>query len=412
MKALPETGHDFEGVLAQLTAAKADDYPWREGRLPLYAYWHSEPAHQIARKAYDLYFTENGQGPRAFPSYLRLHDDVVNIVLQLVRAPSSAAASLTTGGTESIFHAVKAARNRATERGIASPNLVVPRSAHPAFNKAAHILGVEERRVEVGHDFRADIAAMRTAMDANTVMIVGSAPGFPHGVFDNIERIGALGCETGVWVHVDACVGGMLSPFMRDIGQAIPDYDFAVDGVTSVSLDLHKYGYAAKGISALTVRDQDLRRYYGFEFDDWHRGTYRTPTFLGTRPAGPIASAWAVLHFLGAEGFRSGAESIARTVRQLELGIAAISGLRVIHPHELSFLLFDSEDEELDINAVAELMGERGWFVGRSVEPSAIHLMINPIHELFVDNYLSDLEYCTKAVRELGLVGTLNRQTY
>jgi sphinganine-1-phosphate aldolase len=254
---LPLLGTPWQELSDQLQSAKTKDLDWRAGRLPPYVYWRDDELHHVSTGAYAAYFVENGLGRRAFPSVAKLENDVIGMGLDLLQAPDEAAGSFTSGGTESIFQAVKTCRDRArAERRLPAgtrEQLVVPRSAHPAFNKAAHYLDLDVVRVPLGADFRADAAAMERAIDARTIMIVGSAPSYPHGAFDPIEALASIAEKHGLWLHVDACVGGMLAPFMRALGEPIPAFDFAVPGVTSISVDLHKYGFAAKGAALLLL---------------------------------------------------------------------------------------------------------------------------------------------------------------
>jgi len=414
MKHLPENGSDWIALKERLEAEKSDDYAWKRGRLPLYVYWRDEELFQVARDSSSLYFVENGLGKMAFPSVQRLEREVIEMVLGLMQAPNSADGSFTSGGTESIFLAVKTARDyaRANRSGLGKPKVVTPQSAHPAFDKAAHYLEMAVVRVPPRGDFRADAAAMEGAVDDDTVMIVGSAPSYPHGVFDPIEEIARLAKAKGVWMHVDACVGGMLSPFVRRLGFHVPPFDFTVDGVFSMSVDLHKYGFTAKGASVVMFRDAKLKEHLRFKFNNWPRGAYETETFLGTRPASPVASAWAVMNYLGEEGYLEIARTTMDTKAKFMDGIAAIPGLEILEPNDLAFLLYRSADPDLNIDAVAEGMGSRGWFVGRCLEPPSIQLMFNPIHAAVVNEYLEDLTAVTDEVRSSGRVGVLDEHTY
>lgn len=414
MMQLPRAGTSWDALKSELIDAKKGDLDWRAGRLPLYVYWRDEALHRVAEEAYQLYFIENGLGRKAFPSVGRLERDVIEMALGLFGAGEDAGGSFTAGGTESIFQAVKTARDRArAERPrMRAPKIVVPYSAHPAFNKAAHYLNLEVVRTPLGREFRADVDALEAAIDDDTVLVAGSAPGFPHGAFDPIARLGEIAAERDVWLHVDACVGGFLSPFLRELGEPIPAFDFRVPGVTSLSADLHKYGFAAKGASLILFRDKALQRFQRFEFDNWPRGHYATETFLGTRPGGPVAAAWAVLKFLGKQGYLDIAGIIMDAKQRLIRGIEAIEGLRVIPPSELSFVLYGSADPAVDIAAVAEGMTTRGWFVGVSVEPPAIHLMLNPVHAPIIDGYLADLAASVAEARRTRRVATVDSRTY
>ncbi len=414
MTRLPARGTAWSDLKAALIEAKRDDYDWLAGRVPLYIYYLDEHLLRVAVEAYALYFTENALGQRAFPSVRRLEREVVDMTLSLMQAAEGAGGSFTSGGTESIFQAIKTARNRArAERPhITRPNIVIPRTCHPAFDKCAHYLGVEVIRVPSRSDFRADVPGMARALTDDTILIAGSAPTYPHGVFDPITELGRLALDRDLWLHVDACFGGFLAPFVGRLGHEIPPFDFTVPGVTSLSADLHKYGFSAKGASVILFRDADLQRFQRFEFRDWPRGVYATETFSGTRPAGPVAAAWAVMHYLGEEGYLRIARIIMETKERLVAGIRAIDGLDVVEPNDLSILLYRSADPRTDINAVAEAMGERGWFVGRCLEPPSIHLTLNPVHAPIVDQYLTDLEEAVADVRRRGRIGRADERTY
>lgn len=414
MMTIPKNGSSWSDLRSQLEVAKSNDYAWKRGRLPLYVYWGGEELCRVAREASSLFFIENGLGKRAFPSVQKLERDVVSMVLSLMNADTSAGGNFTSGGTESIFLAVKAARDRAraVHPGLGRAEIVAPRSAHPAFDKAASYLEMEVVRIPLQDNFRADVAAMRDAITRNTVMLVASAPAYPHGVFDPIEEAASVALEKNIWLHVDACVGGMLAPFASRLGYDVPPFDFSLDGVTSISVDLHKYGYSAKGASVVMFHDAGLQRYLRFHFSDWPRGTYLSETFLGTRPGSPVASAWAVMNYLGEKGYLDLARTTMTTRSRFAEGIAKIPGLAVLEPGDLSFLLYQSTDPAVDINAVADGMAERGWFVGRCNEPPAIHLMFNPVHADIADEYLEDLKLVIGQVRDSRRAGVMDQHTY
>jgi len=407
---LPERGRAWPEIEAALAEAKCDDMRWREGRLPVYVFWLDEETSRVAREAYAMYFSENGLGTgRAFKSLEKLEADVVATGLELFAAPPGAGGSFTSGGTESLFLAMKTARDA---KGAARPNAVMPVTAHASLDKHGHYLGIEVRRTPMRGDFRADLEALASAIDADTVLLVGSAPGYTHGVFDPLPEMGALAQQRELWLHVDACWGGFLSPFAKQIGYPVPPFDFSVAGVTSLSADLHKYGMAAKGASLFLLRDAALKRHQVFRSDRWPRGVYATDTFLGTRPGGAVAAAWAVLQHLGTEGYRRVARLTMQTRDRLTQGIEAIHGLEVVRPQESSIVLYRSADPALDINAVAAALGARGWFVGRAVDPVAIHLAVNPVHAVGVEQYLGDLAEVVAEARARPSAGILDRQTY
>jgi sphinganine-1-phosphate aldolase len=409
-----QEGRCWSDVRADLVARKAGDYDWRAGRVPLYVYHDDEELLTVCREAYNLYFSENALGRRAFPSLARMEEEIVQMSLSLFHAPAGAGGSFTCGGTESIFLAVKTARDlfRAANLSDDRPNIVVPRTAHPAFDKAAHYLGVDVIRTDVGTDLRSNVAGMKDAIDGRTMMIVGSAPCYPYGVFDSISLLGEVALAKRVWLHVDACLGGFLAPFARDEGYPIPEFDFSIAGVTSLSADLHKYGFSAKGASVLLYRSASVQKYQAFHFKNWPRGTYSTETFLGSRPGGCISSAWAVSQYLGRAGYRRLARKTMEAKQRLVAGIEKIAGLEVIRPSDLSIVLYRSGEESIDIQAVAERLGERGWFVGRSREPEGLHLALNAVHVPVIDKYLIDLDEAVQQVRASGQIGLQDEMTY
>jgi sphinganine-1-phosphate aldolase len=309
-----------------------------------------------------------------------------------------------------------AAREQGRERGIAAGgNIVLPDTAHLTFDRAAWYLGLEARRIPVGPDLRADVAAMERAVDAGTVAIVGSAPCYPFGVFDPIEALGqvALRRNGGLWLHVDACVGGFLSPFAARLGHPIPGWDFRVPGVTAVSADIHKHGMAAKGASLLLLREDALRRLHRFESRAWQRGPYVAYTSQGTRPGGAVAAAWAVMRYLGEDGYLDCARRIMGAKRAMTEGIAAIPGLQVLSPSDLSIFVYRAADPAaLDIGKVAAALDRRGWLPGRQQEPDGMHLHLNPIHAGIVEEYLRDLREAVAEAREGRVEAMAAGRTY
>lgn len=409
----PEHGAAREDVFAEMEDVRSGDVDWRRGRLGLYVHFGGDDVLDVAKEAYRRFFSENALGPRAFPSLKKFEDDIVAWTADLLHGGPNATGVVTSGGTESIFLAVKTARDhaRAEHPGVTEPEIVAPVSAHPAFDKAAHYLCMKIKRVPLRADFRADVTAMAAAITPNTIMIVGSAPAFPHGVIDPITDLAALARERGLWLHVDACVGGFLAPFVRRIGYHIPPFDFEVDGVRSMSADLHKYGFTAKGASVMLLSDIALRKHLVFEFDNWPRGKYASPTFTGTRPGGAIAAAWAVLCYLGVEGYMRIARQLMDARDRMKAGIAAIDGLYIVGTPELTVMGYGSRD--LDTFAIAEQMTQKGWFVSTMSEPPGIHMgMPTVAHVAAVDEYLADLAQSVATVRAQKLTGKSREVTY
>jgi sphinganine-1-phosphate aldolase len=374
-----------------MLAMQREDLDWRRGRHGVYVWYADDELEVVLRQAYSLFLVENGLGLRAFPSLRRMEEETLAMVRALLSADDDAASIFTSGGTESIFLAVQAVRAWAREAkpGVATPEIIAPYSAHPALSKAAHLLGLAVKRVPVGADHRADVAALEAAITFDTVMLYASAPTYSLGVIDPIESLGTLAERRGLWLHVDACVGGILAPFVRDLGHRVPAFDFAVPGVTSVSADLHKSGFAAKPASTVTFRTERHRELARYSTDEWPSGLYSGVTFTGTRPGGAIAAAWAALNFLGREGYRRIAASSMRAKAHMAEGLARIPSVRVFGEPDLWAFAFGSD--EVDMHRVAARMNERGWYCGRTTSPRGIHMMCTPVHEKVADTYVTDI---------------------
>lgn len=401
---LPERGTEWSVLAARMREFGAEDVDWRAGRAAVYVFHAGQDVLDVAKRAYSLYQSENGLGPAAFPSLARMEREVLEMGLSLLQAPEGACGNMTSGGSESIFMAVKACRDRARAAGrdTLDAEIVVPRSAHPAFDKAAGFLGLRVIRVPVAADWRADVAAMRAAVGARTLMLVGSAPCFPYGLIDPIEELGELALERDLWLHVDACVGGYFAPFARMNGGDVAAFDFSVPGVASISADLHKYGYTAKGASTIFHRSEEQRSHQIFTFEDWPAGGMTTPTAAGTRPGGAIASAWAVMNYLGEQGYREKAAAVVATREKLQAAIDELPELETVGDPQLGLIAYTARDPEaLSIFAVWGRLKARGWFTGVVTEPPGIHLMLSPAHAAVIDTYLSDLrDAVTEVVRE------------
>lgn len=396
-----------------MLAFGADDIDWRAGRIAVFVFHPGADVLEVAKDAYALFQSENGLGANsAFPSLKWMEREVVEMGLSLLNAPEGACGSMTSGGSESIFLAVKTCREQARAAGVDTRGgeIVLPRSGHPAFDKAAHYLDLRTLRVPVGEDWRADVAAMADAVNERTLMVVGSAPCYPYGLIDPIEELGELAQAHGLWLHVDACVGGYFAPFARMNGVELPMFDFQVPGVCSISADLHKYGYAAKGASTIFHRSEAQHAFQYFSCDEWPCGEMKTPSVAGTRPGGAIASAWAVMHYLGVEGYREKVRLVTETRERLTRGIAAIDGLMVFGEPKLGLFIYGGDG--IDVHAIWERMMERGWFSPPLDDPNSIHLMLSPSHAAIVDDYLSDLRDIAADVRASGATGEHVRARY
>lgn len=396
MTGFPDQGLDPGAVLDEMRRRKEGDADWRSGRTWSLVYKaDDDEVTRVLEEAYDLYLYENALNPFAFPSLAGYENEVVTWVADLLHGPDSAAGTMSSGGTESIFLAVQVARDRAREeQGVERAEVVVPLSAHPAFDKAAHYLGIELRKAPLGDDLRADPGAMAELVTESTALLVGSAPCYPFGVVDPIPEIAGLAAERGIPCHVDACLGGFVLPFWERLGEPVPPWDFRVDGVTSISADVHKYGYAVKGASTLVHRTGDGLRYQTFFVTDWVGGIYGSRTTAGTRPAGPIAAAWAIMRHLGADGYERLTAVVRDTTRQLRSGIEAIDGLHVLGEPDASTFAFAADDHDavadpVDIDAVADVMDDAGWRLDR--QPGSLHVIVMPQHAPVADAFLADL---------------------
>lgn len=399
-RTLPETGRPEDEVLADLQAFAARDPDYRAGRTWSLVY-HLDDAHDdFAAAAWRMYSSANGLNPAAFSSLKRMESEIVSMLAELLHGPEECCGVLTAGGTESCLLAVKTYRDMARRtRGVKRPNMVIPVTAHVAWFKAAEYFGVKPRLLPMTADHATDISRLDRRIDRNTVMILGSAPEYPHGTIDPIAGMGAVAARRGVPMHVDACVGGLILPFMEMNGVALPEWDFRVPGVTSISADLHKYGYAAKGASTILYRDLDLLKHQMFVHQDWPGGVFASAALLGTRPGGAYAAAWAVMQKLGVDGYRELAARTMRAVEALKAGIEGIDGLRVLGRPQGPLLAWGSDDPGLSIFAVADQLEAKGWAVNRVQNPDGIHAMVTARHAEVVAEYLRDLEEAVAVVR-------------
>ncbi len=405
---LPASSQTKQAVLATMKAAREHDVHWREGRVFSLVFNAGDEVSDMLKAAYDLYFSENGLNPTAFPSLKKFETEVVSMVASLLHGDDDVVGNMTTGGTESLLMAVKTARDYArAARQISQPEIVLPLTAHPAFEKAAEYFGVKLVHVPVREDYRADAVAMEAAITPNTIMLVGSAPSYPQGVVDPIRDLAPVAVRHNLLLHVDACVGGMMLPFVRKLGYPIPDFDFAIPGVTSISADLHKYGYAAKGASVILYRNSALRRHMFFSYINWSGGVYVSPTMTGTRPGGPIAAAWAIMNFLGEEGYLKLANVVMQAAKKIREGVAALPDVRILSNPDMSVLALVSD--KYDVYQIGDELTARGWHLDRQQFPPSLHMTIVPAHALVVDQFLHDLKDAIAAVKKPSVRKVTNK---
>jgi sphinganine-1-phosphate aldolase len=396
----PKKGQPKDEVMAELAASQMDDVQWREGKTFSLVYHAGEEVTDLLMAAYILFFSQNALNPTAFPSLRRFETEVVLMAADLLGGDKHVVGNMTSGGTESCLMAVKTARDwfLSQHPEVKKPEMILAISGHPAFDKAAHYFGVEAVRTPVREDFRADVGAIEKAIRPETALVVGSAPCYPHGVVDPITELGQLAQERKVLFHVDACVGGFMLPFVHRLGYPVPDFDFRVPGVTSISADLHKYGYAAKGASLILYRNREIRRHQLFATVDWPGGIYASPTMSGTRPAGPIAASWALMKYLGEEGYLKVVDTVMKTTTAIREGVEKMEGVKILGDPEMSLLALASD--QFNIYEVGDEMTASGWYLDRQQYPPSLHLTINFAHAGMEDRFLEDLADAIVKVRK------------
>jgi len=400
---IPAAGMDRHSLLEKLQASRAQDTQWQSGRAFCLVYHPGDEYAQTVKEAYNLFFSENALNPTAFPSLARFESEVVRMTASLFNGNKEVQGTMTSGGTESILLAVKTAREwaRANKPHVAEPEVIMPASAHPAFMKACHYFGVKPILAPVRDDFCVDIDFIRDNINRNTVLLVGSAPSYPHGVVDPIRDLSALALQHDILLHVDSCIGGFMLPFARRLGYAIPEFDFNLPGVTSISADVHKYGYAAKGASVILYKNAELRKHQFYVYTDWSGGIYGSSTMLGTRPGGAIAAAWAAMNTIGMEGYMRLAKRTMDATDRLRAGIEATEGIHILGNPDMSILAFGSE--ELDIYALGDELNLLGWHFDRQQGPPSLHLTVSQVHYDVVDDFLADLAVAVEKVRKFSV---------
>lgn len=398
---IPERGRAADTLLAELTARKAKDTDWRRGRVFSLVYHAGDEHAALLERAHALYASGNLLNPMAFQSLRGLEAEITQMAADLLHGGPDTVGAVTSGGTESILVAVAAYRDRARKQKpwIVRPEIVAPITVHPAFDKAAHYFGVRLRKVPVDAAHRVDLAALGRALGVSTIAVVASAPQYAHGVIDPISDVGALCARANLPLHVDACVGGFVLPWVERLGRRLPPWDFRVPAVTSISADLHKYAYAGKGASVLLWRSMADMRHQFFVAADFPGGIYVSPTLIGTRPGGPIAAAWAALQGLGADGYQRLTAAALDAADRVRAAVATIPGLTVVGDSHATIVAFGAAPGGPDIYTVADRLEARGWSVDRSQAPPAIHLTCTANHQAIIDDYLADLRAAVDEVR-------------
>ena len=398
---IPDKGIPEEKLMNEMEELKKEDTNWREGKVWSLVYHATDKHTEMLKKAYTMFFSKNALSPMAFPSLRKFEIEVISMTVDLFNGDKRCCGSMTSGGTESILMAVKTYRDWARDKfpQIKEPEMVLPSSAHPAFDKGADYFSVKAVRVPVNEKtHRADIKAMEQALNDNSILMVASACDFPRGVVDPISELAPIAQSRGIGMHVDACLGGFMLPFVKKLGYEVPDFDFSVPGVTSISADVHKYGYGAKGASTILYRKERVWKYQFSVYTDWSGGIYISPSMRGTRPGGAIAAAWAALRSLGIDGYLNLARIVMDASKKLIKGIDAIPELYIIGDPVMSVFSFTSD--EIDIYNLGDVMDKKGWHLDRIQFPNALHMMVNPHHAEIVETFLKDLRESVKQVVE------------
>ena len=405
--AMLSKGVSHEEVVAELMNFTEKDVDWRTGRIMTGLYDPGRDAHNLAVEAYTRFLPQNALYVNMYPSIGKLEKDVVTSIAELLRADDEVVGNMTSGGTESILMAVKTVRDWARENRpqIGEPEMVLPVSAHPAFLKAAHYFGLSVKQTGLDlSDYRADLSSYREALGDNTIIAVGSAPNFSHGSIDPIREMAALAAEKNILFHVDGCVGGIYLSIMRRMGEELRDFDFSVPGVTSISVDLHKYGYTPKNASVILYQNRDLRKHAWFVCSSTTEYVVINPTAQSTRTGGPFAAAWAMLRYLGEEGFQDIVRSSQEATKLLLDGIAGIEGIDVIGKPDMC--MFTMASEEVNVFEVDDELGLRGWKMipqfACGGSPPNLHVSLSQANVPHAGQFVKDLKEVVETLRSKG----------
>lgn len=399
-KPMPASGIPSHEIFNQLDGFKAQDPNYKDAKVWSLVYYLNDEHQDFLKESYFKFACENGLNPTAFKSLKKMENDIISAVADILNGTDDVCGVVTSGGTESCLMAVKTYRDMAKDqRRVKKPEMIIPESAHVAWYKASEYFGVKIRMIPLKDDLTPDLKAMKKLINRNTVMILGSAPEYPHGTIDPIEEMGAIAQRHNIPMHVDACVGGFILPFMAMNGVELPKWDYRVPGVTSISADIHKYGYAAKGASTITYRNLDYLKYQMFVQPNWSGGVFASSALLGTRPGGAYAAAWASLQYFGKDGYQKLADETYQAVSQLKAGIAAIPELSIMGNPQGPLFAYQSNDPDVNIFAVGDQMDAKGWQVNRNQKPDGLHAMVTAHHLNVVDQYLADLKDCVAIVK-------------
>jgi len=403
---LPQKGMTRGDIANRLDAFKTDDLDWQSGKVFGYVFDPGKEAMEVGKEAYMKFLTENALDFTSFPSLYKFEREVVDMGLRHLNGGPETVGNFTSGGTESILLAVKAAREYTAmhKPSIKTPEMILPITAHAAFHKAANYLSIKVVPTDVDKNFRADVEAVTAAITDNTILIVGSAPSYAHGVVDPIAAMAGIARKNNIFFHTDACVGGFMLPFFKTLGEPVPDFDFAVPGVTSISMDLHKYAYTPKGASLILYCSKEIRKHQIFACSHWTGYTIINNAVMSSRSGGPMAAAYAVLNFIGEEGYLEIARKKIAATRKLVEGIRAHKDLILMA--EPDFCMFSFTSETISVFHLIDEMNARGWYIQPALSYAHsrhnIHLSINFSNVEWVDAFLADLNHSIEKIRDVA----------
>jgi len=398
---IPEQGHSRAGILGEMEAMHArEEAQWKEGFVSG-AVYHGDQEHiDFLNQVYAINSQSNPLHADVWPSTTKFEAEIVAMTADMLGgAGQDICGTLSSGGTESIMLAMKTYRDRAREtKWIAKPEMIAPVTAHAAFDKASQYFNIKMVHIPVDENFRADVEAARRAVNRNTIVIVGSAPSFPHGAIDPIKELSELARRHKIGFHTDACLGGFVLPWAQKLGYPVPDFDFRLPGVTSISADTHKYGYAAKGTSVILYRGQELRHFQYYTTTEWPGGLYFSPTFAGSRPGALSAACWAALTSIGAQGYMDATKKILETAKTIKEGIRQIPELRVLGD-PLFVVAFASDT--VDVYKVLDFMSHKKWSLNGLHKPTCVHLCVTLRHTQpgVAERFLADLREAVEHVK-------------
>ena len=395
---LPESGTTYDDVIERVKSLRKDMTADQAGKLAATTFQGHDEMKRVTHDAFAEFMDWNGLFTFREPPAAKMENEVLDICIELMQGGEDGRANLTSGGTESNYNALHAMRRWARENKphIKQPEIVAPYSTHSTVHKTAKYLDLKVVTVDQLPDLSADVDGIQAAIGPNTIGIVGSAPNWPYGTVDPMEELGAIALQNDLWLHVDACVGGYILPFFRELGVEMPLYDFRVEGVRSISADLHKYGYAPKPCSTVLWRSQQEQAYHFMPIDEWACGLYLSQGFVGSRTLGPVAGIWALMHYWGKQGYIDNARRILHVKNSIIAACEQIDGLHTWHTHGPLLMI---ASDEFDIQLVLGGMEARGWCFLGVQNPPAIHLTLDVLSEESLQQLLTDLEEVSAEIR-------------